>query len=131
LQNIYNAFFKDNKEVLLINGEGGIGKTTIASKYYYTYENEYKFLIWSINKDGIDKTILNLANYEELNIQLNQSDTKQKQIEDVLKAIDKLDKPILFVIDNVDNIEDLNQNHQYLKKNNKYTYTYNLKSNNI
>jgi len=32
--------------LLLVNGEGGIGKTTFASRYYHQYADEYAHVGW-------------------------------------------------------------------------------------
>ena len=112
IENIYKSFFEDGKAVLLINGNGGIGKTTIASKYYHQYQDEYTHQIWAFNESEIDNTILSLAT--ELNISFDAKDTKEQSVTRVLKRLNELDKPTLFIIDNVDSLEDLEKNYQYL-----------------
>lgn len=109
---IYNVFFKNDKQVLLLSGNGGIGKTTVASKYYYEYQNVYIHQIWVFNESEIANTIMTLAT--ELQVKFSPDDTKEQSVLKVLKRLNELDKPTLLIIDNVDNIDDLEKNYQYL-----------------
>ena len=113
LAEIYKAFFEDRKAVILLNGEGGLGKTTTASRYYHKYEDYYSHLIWAVNQNKIDDTLLSLAPY--LQLQLDDRLSKEEQLRELLNAIDSLQKPVLMVIDNVDDYDDLMQNHRYLQ----------------
>ncbi len=111
---IHKIFFKDKKNVLLVNGNGGIGKTTLARRYYYQYMDEYEHLIWVVNQNGIDMAILDLA--KEVHITLDSKGDKTYNINKVIKRLNELDKPTLFIIDNVDDYGDLDNNYHYLLK---------------
>jgi tetratricopeptide (TPR) repeat protein len=38
--------FQKNKPILLLNGIGGVGKTTLAKQYLYNHYNSYKHIAW-------------------------------------------------------------------------------------
>lgn len=47
LRKIHDTLFNSNdKLILLINGDGGIGKTSLASKYFDTYQDKYTYVAW-------------------------------------------------------------------------------------
>jgi len=114
LAEIYKAFFEDGKRVVMITGNGGLGKTTVASRYYYNFQDEYSHLIWTINKKDIEDTILSLS--IELGLKDDGRVDKKTFLNKIIQKIDSLKKPLLFVIDNVDDYDDLMSNHQVLKK---------------
>ncbi len=115
LEQIKRAFFDEQKRVLMLYGNGGVGKTAIASKYYHKYSDLYSHLIWIMaQSEGIDSALLSLAS--NLKIDLSNFSNKKEQIEAVLKEINSLTKPILMVVDNADEYEDLVNNHIYLLK---------------
>ncbi len=114
LAKIYRSFFEERQPVLLLCGEGGVGKTTTASRYYHKYEESYTHIIWAVNKNKIEETLLSLATY--LQVTLDNQQSQKEQIGELLKIIDRLQKPILLVIDNVDDYDDLMQHHHYLQQ---------------
>ncbi len=114
LADIYHAFFEEEKTVLMLVGNGGFGKTTIASKYYHEYQDAYSHYIWSQNSKNLEDTLLSLAG--DLGLKLDDQASRNEQINQILREIDKLDKPTLWVIDNVDDYDDLVKNHTYLKQ---------------
>ncbi len=114
LSSIYQAFFEESKPVLLLAGQGGLGKTTIASKYYHSYHEDYSHLIWIINEKKLDDSLLSLS--MPMQLKLDSKATKPQQINHIIQTINTLDKPVLMVIDNVDDYDDLFNNHSYLNK---------------
>jgi MoxR-like ATPase len=44
IEAVHNNLFQSNQLLLLVNGEGGIGKTTFAAHYYHRYQQQYQHL---------------------------------------------------------------------------------------
>ena len=91
-----------NKVLLLVNGIGGIGKTTLASHYYHRYASEYAHLIWAVISKDIDAAFAEIAVALELEFSDNISSTEQ-----TILALTELDEPCLLVLDNANDPNDL------------------------
>lgn len=60
----------ENKTPILINGIGGVGKTSIVRKYQYIYANNYDHIIWLQISSGLKDAFFNdvvLKNYLNIN----------------------------------------------------------------
>ena len=98
--------FQNGKPVL-INGEGGIGKTTLAAKYWTTYENDYKHLAWLFCKEGIINNIIaKLA--LPLNIDIAAIKKPDEQIAAIKTKLVNLPKDCLLVLDNANDEAEIN-----------------------
>jgi tetratricopeptide (TPR) repeat protein len=95
----------ENNCLLLVNGDGGIGKTTLASVYYHHYSEKYQHLIWVVAEQGIKNALLGLAT--SLQLQFEQNTPEEAQIEQVMLVLANLKTPTLLVIDNADTLDDL------------------------
>ena len=113
IETIHKKLFSNNT-LLLVNGDGGIGKTTIASQYYHTYIHEYKHCIWYYVNTSIKDVFFTLA--ERLEIQFNPKNTEEENLNLIVSFLSDLEKPILFVIDNANKLEDLEEIYYYLRK---------------
>ncbi len=90
----------ENNETALINGMGGIGKTTLAAVYVDEFYNEYDHIVWLTIENSLEEAII--ANSLLIrNMKLEDVDPK-KQVDVCLNELSNLqsDKPKLFVIDN-------------------------------
>jgi hypothetical protein len=106
LNDIYNRLLK-NKQVVLVNGMGGIGKTTLAQLYMSKYYETYKHLIWvSISTDDFISDFIQTPGLEEsLNVTLGDK-TPQEYFNALISSVKSLphnnDEQSLMVIDNAE-----------------------------
>ncbi|NJO03972.1 MAG: ATP-binding protein, partial [Bacteroidia bacterium] len=61
LQSVHDRLFSGDNFLMLVNGHGGIGKTTFASKYWDRYQDEYSHLAFLFVENGIANALLSLA----------------------------------------------------------------------
>ena len=103
LEDLHQLLF-DNQHVVVVNGLGGIGKTTLAQAYLSQYYDEYAHVAWIsqsrgvlinafVNDEGLKKNL-------KLDIQGKDVEIIFREIMLGLKAIDK--QPNLLLIDNAD-----------------------------
>src|SRR5690606_33540111 len=104
LQLIHDKLFAPGSNLLLVNGEGGIGKTTIASKYYHTYQHEYIHVAWVLSEKSIANALLLLA--VPLGLQFDERQDTKQRLEALLTAMMNLEKPCLLVVDNANELPD-------------------------
>jgi len=114
LQTIKDKLFGGDNLLLLVNGEGGIGKTSLASHYYHTYHDEYAHVAWQLSEKDIANTLLALAG--ELGLQFEETLPTAKRLDKLLKAMAELKGPCLLVIDNANDMDDLETNSQNLRR---------------
>jgi tetratricopeptide (TPR) repeat protein len=113
LQTIKEKLFSGNHLLLLVNGEGGIGKTTLAANYFHTYQHEYAHVAWVLSEKNIADALLSLAG--PLGLQFEETATADVRLEILLQAMAQLEKTCLLVIDNANEPEDLEKNYQNLR----------------
>lgn len=105
LENIYKKLHNNNTFLLLVNGEGGIGKSTLAAEYYRKYEKHYQHCAWLVNEQGIANTLLQLA--PVLGLQFEANATPDERWKLLLYELQKLPERCLLVLDNTNKPEDL------------------------
>jgi len=105
LATLHEKLFKENNVQILINGEGGIGKTTLAAEYYYEYKNKYNHLAWVFAERSIIDAMLTLSN--DLKISFDSKMTNKDRLKKLIDKMKLLDEPSLLVIDNANHLDDL------------------------
>lgn len=105
---------KNNHVLLLVNGEGGIGKTTMASQYYFEYINFYSHLIWLVAETSIEDAIMSLALSFDIRFEYNMA--QAQKIREIIRVISTLNRPVLVIIDNANDIEDLAASYGLLRQ---------------
>jgi len=114
LQAVHDRLFTPNNNFLmLINGHGGMGKTTFASKYWEKYQHEYAHLAFLYIENGIANGILSLAGMLGLKFS---NETTERQLDILITTVTNLAKPCLLILDNVDDEKDLNANILLLRR---------------
>ncbi|MBT9099443.1 tetratricopeptide repeat protein [Methylovulum psychrotolerans] len=101
-----------NQPLLLVNGQGGIGKTSLAAKYWQTYQDHYAHTAWLYAPSRLDDALLMLA----LPLQVNFPDTMPtaQRLEVLQAAVANLTAPCLLIIDNANNAEELGRHWGFL-----------------
>ncbi len=97
-----HQLLNDEKQVVVVNGMGGIGKTTLAAAYAFKYYEEYQHIAW-VTQNEKDFAI-DLVQNEQLIQSLNIDSTGKDPgalFSEIVSALNKIDaKPKLFIIDN-------------------------------
>jgi len=114
LQEVHDELFDGNNLLLLVNGEGGIGKTTLAAKYYQRYFDDYAHLGWVFAERSLGDALLTLA--EPLKVEFAPTDPADVRREKLLREMACLNKPCLLVIDNANDLDDLSAHYHELRK---------------
>ncbi|ASF47284.1 tetratricopeptide repeat protein [Methylovulum psychrotolerans] len=101
-----------NQPLLLVNGQGGIGKTSLAAKYWQTYQSHYAHTAWLYAPSRLDDALLMLA----LPLQVGFPDAMPtaQRLEVLQAAVANLTAPCLLIIDNANNAEELGRHWGFL-----------------
>ena len=105
---------QDNSTLLLVNAKGGIGKTTLAARYYHKYEAEYKHQAWVFAEKGITDALLQINT--KLKIPFAEEWTNEERLEILIHRLGELERPCLLVIDNANHYDDLDKHYKDLRK---------------
>lgn len=114
LEAIHQKLFGANNLLLLVNGRGGMGKTTIAAKYFQTYQADYQHLAWVFTGESMLEALLTLA--IPLNVQFGDKMPNEQRLTLLLQKMANLKKPCLLVIDNANDLDDLTQHYNALRR---------------
>ncbi|MCG8330588.1 MAG: NB-ARC domain-containing protein, partial [Chitinophagales bacterium] len=114
LEAIHQALFEEENMLLLVNGSGGIGKTTLASRYYHQFKTEYKHVAWVLSEKSIAQAILQLAT--PLKVSFEPDANMEQRLKLLLARMTALPDPCLLVIDNANELDDLEINYKRLRQ---------------
>jgi tetratricopeptide (TPR) repeat protein len=114
LLDIERDFDKSQNVICLVNGEGGIGKTTLATEFWHRYEHRYQQLAWLYSATGIGDSLRQLG--LTLGLRFEPNDSVETHLKQVVMALNRLDKPCLLVFDNANNPNDLQQHYPLLQQ---------------
>ncbi|MBL7805393.1 MAG: NB-ARC domain-containing protein [Saprospiraceae bacterium] len=111
---IETDYQQHNRLLVLVNGEGGIGKTTLAAKYWYAHEARYKHLAWLYADMGIGTALVTLK--EKLDVAFAPDDDLNAQALRMAEALSNLDAPCLLIFDNANDDADLKKHYTLLNR---------------
>ncbi len=100
--------------LLLVNGDGGVGKTSLASRYYHQFRHEYAHSAWVLSEKNIAGALLLLA--VPLGLQFEPTMNTDQKLQILLAALADLDRPCLLVIDNANEVDDLQKHYLHLRR---------------
>lgn len=106
---VHQRLINQQNILLLVNGQGGIGKTTLASKYYYQYQDYYQHLVWVFSGTSIVDALLTLA--LPLGVEFPPKMPNEERFTVLLKEMAELNKPCLLIMDNANEITDIEKYH--------------------
>jgi tetratricopeptide (TPR) repeat protein len=113
LETVHAKLTDGQNFLMLVNGQGGIGKTSFAAKYWRKYQDEYSHLAFLFVENGIANALLSLA--YKLGLEFT-TETLTEQLEMLVAAVAGLKKPCLLVLDNANSEQDLKENVVALRK---------------
>ena len=103
LENIRERLVKGGK-LMLINAEGGIGKTTLAARYWNESLYEYQHNAWLFCENGIVNALKELA--PKLNVDLAGLEEAQ-QLAALRHALSQVHDDFLLVLDNANDADEI------------------------
>lgn len=117
LQQLHDSLFSEENLLLLVNGNGGIGKTTLAAQYYYKYQEKYLHLGWLYAQDNLADAIISLATVLKVRFDESQEEMSvEKKVQLILFKIVQLGKPCLLILDNINDVDELDKYYPDLRK---------------
>lgn len=118
LKKIHEQLFHGNNLLLLVNGQGGVGKTSVASRYFHKYHQHYTHLAWLLRENNITNALLRLE--QPLGLNFSPEKTTDRKLEELLQTMANLNAPCLLILDNVNEISDLDDHYLKLRQLNKF-----------
>lgn len=107
-----HQILQEYPSVVLVNGVGGIGKTTLAQAYLYKYRKHYQYLVWITVNKNIQEAVLDSDLADSLGIEISDKQTVEKKVNRIWRKLASLEgEKKLLVFDNVNNVEDLMKYH--------------------
>ena len=110
LERIHNKLFTGKNLLLLVNGEGGVGKTAVASKYFHKYQHEYRHVAWVLSENSIADALLRLA--PKLGLTFGEQMNTDERLDALAAVLAELEKPCLLIVDNANELSDFELHYQ-------------------
>ncbi len=114
LEELHQKLFSGSNFLLLVNGKGGMGKTSLASRYYHEYMEAYEHVAWVLAEQNITEALLSLA--RPLRLEFAPDMPPPQRLRRLLRELASLKKPSLLVIDNANDADDIRDHFQALRQ---------------
>ena len=110
----------ENKSAILMNGIGGIGKTTVALAYCNTekYKQEYQNIVWVSLTQSLKESIINTFIDKDIDFKYNEKEDTDKNFNHLLNTLRNITGNNLLVLDNANNDKEIIENKQSLEDTN-------------
>lgn len=96
---------KKIKQVLLVNGLGGIGKTEVCKRFFMDRYREYAFAGWIDFVSSIKESLVTAINPEQVS-NIQETDTADERFQKIKTFFKKVEGETLLVLDNIENPDD-------------------------
>ncbi|MEM6633356.1 MAG: NB-ARC domain-containing protein, partial [Bacteroidota bacterium] len=114
LEAVHTKLFEEENLLLLVNGQGGIGKTSLAARYFFTYQEDYSHLAWVFAENSLLDALMILA--EPLKMAFDPKMPNEERLPLLLDRLRELrPKPCLLIIDNANKLADLDRYYGALR----------------
>ncbi len=99
-------------KLLILSGEGGIGKTTLAAHFFHLYEKKYRYMAWVVHERNQSKALSELA--KNFQIHFSPEIPDQENLPVLFKKLGNLKPVVLLVLDNADDLDALRNWYAHL-----------------
>lgn len=89
--------------IVLINGVGGIGKTALAKKIYFDFENKYKHIAWIEFRNSWVESLV--SSMFTIDYNFPEKSTENEKYEIIFRFLLNLKGNILIIIDNFNSVD--------------------------
>ncbi|HEC66321.1 MAG TPA: tetratricopeptide repeat protein [bacterium] len=113
IKEVSDQLDKDNA-VAIMNGWGGIGKTTLATEYYFLNIEKYDHLLWLRMIDSLPESLANPSLAKNLELELDPGNDLIDNARMVAQQLTNLKGNHLMVLDNANNIKDIHKHKDLL-----------------
>ncbi len=113
-----HKMLQNKVHVVLVNGIGGIGKTTLAQAYWQKHQEEYDFLAWFtlLPESDLTASVLNSSLEESFDIQLQEGQKMEERFLRVWQKLVNLQGKKLLVFDNANDTKNLSTHNFHIPK---------------
>ncbi len=109
---------KKNEPLVLLNGLGGIGKTTLAQAYINRFQNNYNNILWVSVFSDLQNDFKN--EFQMTKFGIENLEKKDNQFKRILNKLNYISGNNLLILDNANDKKDLQENYFQLQSLNNW-----------